>query len=111
MNIWFLTIPAFLVFCLGSYCTYTKTIRESWLYVPAFIGISLISSIIWVLIARKLQTTNSILFFSLVWDILMVIAYYAGPIVFKGENLNWQAYAAGVLAVTSVCWFKIAVGE
>ena len=110
-NTWLLTIPVFIVFCVGAYCTYTKDIRESWIYFPAYIGLSFISSLIWVLAARRLDTTNSLLLFSLVWDVLMVLAYYAGPLIFKGENLSWQAYAAASLTVTGICWFKIATGE
>jgi hypothetical protein len=113
MNInttWLLTIPAFIIFCVGAYCTYTKEIRESWMYFPAYVGLSLISSLIWVLVARRLDT-NGLLLFSLVWDILMVLAYYAGPILFKGENLSWQAYAAAALTMTGICWFKIAIGD
>jgi drug/metabolite transporter (DMT)-like permease len=108
---WLLTIPAFIVFCAGAYCTYTKGIRESWVYLPAYIGLSLISSFIWVVVARRLDTTNNLLLFSLVWDVLMVLAYYAGPLIFKGENLSWQAYAAAALTVTGICWFKIATGD
>ena len=107
MNIWLITIPAFCVFCIGSYCTYTKEVRDSWMYIPIFVGLSLTTGWLWAVSSRRLETTNSILLLSLVWDVLMVMAYYAGPLIFKG-GFNWQAYAAAAVAVAGICWFKVA---
>lgn len=111
MNPWLFTIPAFIIFCLGSYCTYTREVRESSYFIPLVISLSLVSSWIWAVVARNLSTTNHILFFSLIWDILMVLAYYAGPILLKENKFSWQVYASAALTVTGICWFKIATSE
>lgn len=111
MNTWLLSIPAFIVFCLGAYCTYTKEIREAWYFVPLVISLSIISAWIWATVARRLDTTNNLLLFSLVWDMLMVVAYYAGPLLLKEDKFSWQVYASAALTVTGICWFKMATSE
>lgn len=108
---WWLLAPAFLIFCGGAVCTYTKSIRDSNWYLPSFVALSLAAGWLWVVCSRQLNNTNGILLFSLIWDGLMVLAYYAGPLVIKGERLDWQAYAAAALTVTGICWFKMATSS
>lgn len=108
---WLITIPALLVFSAGAYCTYSKSFRESWAYLPVFVGLSLIGGWLWVTASRRLDTTSNIMLFSLVWDILMVLAYYAGPLILKGERFGWQAYAAAMMTVGGVIWFKLATSS
>jgi hypothetical protein len=98
----------FLTFAAGSYTTYSKTFRDSSYYLPSFVALSLVSGWLWVVASRRLDSTSNILMFSMVWDLMMVIAYYAGPLVFKGESFNWQAYAAAGVMATGMVWFKVA---
>jgi hypothetical protein len=104
-------IPALLVFSIGAICTYTKSIRESWVFLPIFVGLSLLSGWLWVTASRRFDSTANIMLFSLVWDILMVLAYYAGPIILKGDRFGWQAYAAAMMTVAGIFWFKIATSS
>lgn len=108
MNVWLILIPSFMVFIAGATCSYSKSFRDSSYYLPAFVSLSLIGGWLWVTASRRLDTTKDILLFSLAWDVLMVLAYYAGPLVLKGEGLNWQAYAAALMAAMGILWFKIA---
>jgi len=114
MNVWFLLIPAFLMFCAGAYCSYEKAIRDHWIYLPVIVISSALCGWVWVLATRKLgaedDAVKQIMFFSLVWDLSMVAAYYALPLLLKGEQFNWQAYAASATAVTGIVWFKVATG-
>lgn len=109
MNPWLLLFPAFLVFCGGSYCTYTKAVRDSPYYLPVFVFLALASGLLWVYASRQLDDTFKILLFSLIWDGLMVLAYYAGPLIVKGGNLSWQAWVAAGVTIVGIFWFKMAV--
>ncbi len=110
MNTWYIMVPAFLAFLAGSWCSYTKWFRDSPYYLPAFVGLSLLCGWMWVVASRRFDGVASIMFFSLVWDVAMVIAYYAAPLLLKGEGLNWQAYAAAGVAAAGIVWFKLATG-
>lgn len=107
---WLLLIPGFVVFAAGAYCSYSKGFRDSSYYLPTFVFLSLVSGWLWVIASRRLDSVKDIMFFSLMWDVLMVVAYYAGPLVLKGDGFNWQAYAAAALAAAGIVWFKIATG-
>ncbi len=107
MNPWLLLIPAFLTFIIGSYTTYTKEIRDSSYYLLIFVSLSVVCGWLWVKASRKLDNTMGILIFSMVWDLLMAIAYYAIPVIFKGENLGWQTYAATAVMICGMIWFKV----
>lgn len=78
-------------------------------YFPATAAVSLACAWLWVKSSRQLDDTNSILMLSLVWDLLMVTAYYLGPMVFKGEGLGWQTYAAALVTLIGICWFKLSI--
>jgi hypothetical protein len=112
--IWFLMLPAFAVFCAGAYCSYTKAIRDHWVYLPAFVILTMLCGWLWVVASRNLgkdgDAVKEIMFFSLVWDVLMIVAYYALPLLIKGESFNWQAYVAAGLAMIGIVWFKVATG-
>jgi len=41
---------------------------------------------------------------------MMSVAYYAGPLLIVGDGLGWQAWAAVVLVVAGLIWFKMATG-
>jgi hypothetical protein len=101
-------IPVFIVDVLGAYCTYNKNVRESWVFLPAIVFLFVMSGLLWFVSARQFDSTAELLFFSLIWDILMVLAYYAGPLIFKGTGFGWQAYAAAALTVAGIFWFKLA---
>jgi hypothetical protein len=104
---WLFLIPAFAV---GSLFTYNKALRESPYYFPAFFACGMVVSGVWVLASRRFQSDEKIMFFSLVWDVLMLLCYYVAPLLFKGESLSWQAYAASALALSGIFWFKLATG-
>ena len=114
MNPWLLLIPGFAVFCLGSYYSYSRTMREHWSYLPVFVALMVIGGFIWVFASRALgkdeDHVKKIMLFSLAWDVIMIVAYYALPLICKGQGFSWQAYAAAALTVGGIFWFKVATG-
>jgi len=108
---WLVVIPVFLLYSVGAYCTYNKSVRESSAFLPIYLGIAIFVGLLWVFATRQFNSTAELLFLSLIWDILMILAYYAGPILFKGEHFGWQAYAAAAMTVSGIFWFKIATSD
>lgn len=107
MSAWWLSVPAFAIFCVGSFCTYSKDVRESFFFIPISITLAILSGWIWAVAARKVDGTANLMLLSLVWDLLMVFAYYAGPLLFKGEKFGWQTYAAVAITIAGIIWFKL----
>jgi hypothetical protein len=106
---WLILTSAFAVFCVCSYCTYEKSIRDSSWYLPIFVAGSLIGGYLWVSASRRLDSTNSILLLSLVWDFLMVIAYYAAPLAFAAHKVSWWAVIAACVTIGGLIWFKLSI--
>lgn len=92
MNPWLLLIPGFAVFCLGSFYPYSREWREHWSYMPVFIALMVIGGFIWVIASRVLgkgeDHVKQIMLFSLMWDVIMIVAYYALPLILKGERFT-----------------------
>jgi drug/metabolite transporter (DMT)-like permease len=109
-NTWIL-FWVFLMFAGSAVCTYTKCLRDSWVFLAVMIATALLGSYLWVVATRRLETISDLLWFSLLWDILMVVAYYLTPLLFHEHKMNWQAWAAIGLIVLGILWFKLQTGS
>lgn len=107
--VWLLLLPAFSTHCVCAYLTYTKTMRESALYIPVSMSMTLLSTLIFTAAARQLQDAQEIMFFSFVWDILMLLAFYGVPMLLHKEGIGTQSYMAATIIVFGLIWFKITV--
>jgi FtsH-binding integral membrane protein len=105
---WFLLFPVLLTFIVGSFCTYHKPIRDNSAYPWIYVIVSALAAWIWCVSVRKLDDPSKILLYSMVWDLLMVAAFYAGPLIAQGNRLSWQAWAATAATVGGIIWFKLA---
>lgn len=112
MNPWLLLIPGLALFCLGSFYSYSKEWREHWSYMPVFVVTSILGGILWVIASQSLGKSEDhikqLMLFSLLWDALMIVAYYALPLFLKGEGFGWQVYAAATMFCVGILWFKLA---
>jgi len=107
---WLTLGSAFAIFCLCSYCTYEKSIRDSGAYLPIFVAGSIVGGWLWVICARKADTTTGIMFLSLTWDILMVLAYYAAPLLLTSGRMPWRSFIALAVTISGLIWFKLSIG-
>ena len=105
-NNYFILFYVFLMFILSSVFTYNKVLKESSWFLVIMIGTSLLGSYMWVVASRRLNELSDQLWFSLVWDILMMVAYYLIPLFFLEHKMNWQSWAALGLIVIGILWFK-----
>lgn len=96
----------FLMFILSSVFTYTKSLKESVWFLIVMIATSLLGSYCWVVASRRLDTLADQLWYSIVWDILMMVAYYVLPLFFLEHKMNWQSWAAIGMIVVGIVWFK-----
>jgi hypothetical protein len=108
-NTWIL-FYVFLMFVAGAVCTYSKALKDHWIFYVVMIGTALAGSYAWVVASRRLDKVADLMWFSLLWDILMVIAYYAIPFFFYEHKLNWQAWCAMILIIVGILWFKMESG-
>lgn len=104
-NNWILAY-AFVLFTLGSICTYTKSIKESWVFYAVMMCSAISLSYLWVVASRRLDKVADQLWYSIIWDVLMVTAYYLIPLAFYEHKMNWQSWAAIGMIVTGILWFK-----
>lgn len=105
---WLILVPVFMTFMFGAWATYTPVIRHSHMYLWVMIGSSLANAWFWVLATKRLDTTDSIVLFSLLFDALMIVAYYGYPAVIGGHQFTWQAWVSGALVIAGLFWFKLA---
>jgi hypothetical protein len=96
------------IYSIASFASYSKEIRDSNYVFILNCLIGVMSSALWILMIRSLNDTNKIVAASLVWDLIVTIAYVVVPIIMQGKTLEWQAYAALALAVVAILWFKAA---
>lgn len=108
-NNWIL-FYVFLMFVVSSICTYTKSLRDSWFYLVFMISSSIAGSWLWVIASRRLNETKDLVWFSTMWDILMLAAFYGIPFLFVENKMNWQSWGAIVLILTGILWFKSQIG-
>lgn len=104
-NNWIL-FYVFLMFAATAVCTYTKSLRDSWIFLAIMISTALAGSWLWVIASRRLDKMSDLLWFSLVWDLLMVAAYYLIPLFFYEHKMTWQSWAAIGLISAGIIWFK-----
>ena len=81
MNPWLLLIPAFLLFCAGSWVSYSDKLRNSYWFLPIYLSTAVLCSFIWVYSARILPNKEKIYLYSISWDLLMITAYYLLPVI------------------------------
>jgi len=70
-------------------------------------SMTLLSTLIFTAAARQLQGSQEIMFFSFVWDILMLLAFYGVPMLLQNEGIGTQSYMAATVIVFGLVWFKL----
>lgn len=104
-NNWIL-FYASLMFVGSAVCSYSKTIKDSWFFLAYMLITALAGSWLWVVASRRLTAVADQLWYSLVWDILMMGAFYGIPLLFFDHKMNWQSWCAIALIVIGILWFK-----
>lgn len=106
MSAWYLLLPAFLVFLVGSAMSFSDTFRRSTWFIPGFTTANLAIGFLWIWAARLLDDKAKIYVFSLYWDSLMVLCYYILPLLAMGIKLNSQTVFGIVLTVIGLIVIK-----
>lgn len=99
-------ISVAVLYCVSSYASYNKTIRDSNYVFLLNCAIGVMSSSIWIIMIRALNDTNKIIAASLAWDLIVTAAYVIVPMLMQGKAFSWQAYAALAAAIAAIMWFK-----
>ena len=107
MKVTMCLIAVALLYSVASYASYNKLLRDSNYIFGLNWTVALMSSTLWIVMIRTLNDTNKIVAASLVWDLIVTVAYALIPALMQGKNITWQAYAALGLAVIAVMWFKV----
>jgi hypothetical protein len=102
-------IAVALLYSFASYVSYNKGLRDSNYVFVLNWSVALMSSTLWIVMIRALDDTNKIVAASLIWDLIVTVAYALIPALMQEKNISWQAYAALGLAVIAVMWFKISI--
>jgi hypothetical protein len=85
----------FLLYLIGAGCytmsalvSYNSRLKETLLYLPIGVGISVIANLIWFSIAKNTPDKSDTYIYSLAWDIMIVLCYAVTPVVFEGLKLS-----------------------
>ncbi len=88
MNPWLILIPAFVCFAIGAGISYTDSIRKSQWFIPAYFSVGFVGMVCWVWACRLIDDKQKLYLFSLAWDFLMVVCYYALPLLIFEFKFN-----------------------
>ena len=104
-NNWIL-FYASLMFIGSAIFTYSKTLKDTAFFTVYMITTAILGSWLWVVASRRIVAVADQLWYSLVWDTLMMAAFYGIPLVFFEHKMNWQSWSAVALIITGILWFK-----
>lgn len=107
MTAWFLLAPVFLVFTLGAWASYSDKWRDSVWFFPTVAGTGFVCSVLWYLASRALACKELIFTYSLVWDSLMMVAYYVLPLLVMGVRPGPGVMLGGALIVSGMLVIKL----
>ena len=81
MNPWYLLAPAFVCFVVGAFVSYSEKFKATNWFLPTYMVVGTLASLIWVYAVAKMNR-QSVYLYSLVWDMVLMIAYYVIPMLF-----------------------------
>ncbi len=102
-------IATLVLLFLGSWATFTDSVRQSRWYVPAMMILSLLNALIFGIAARMLNDKERIFVLSLVLDALMVFAYYLVPLLAFGVRPSTPVLVGTGLIVLGFLFVKVGV--
>jgi multidrug transporter EmrE-like cation transporter len=107
MNPWLSLLPATLIFIIGSLFSFSDTLRNSKWYTPVFVILGIAMTFLWIWATKVFDDKNKIYVFSLVWDFLMMAAYYLLPFCLYKFKFSWPMIIGALLMVAGVVVVKI----
>ena len=81
--------------------------KGTWYLYAAMVVLASGMALLWSWAISVMQKNSEVMAFSLAWDVGLLIVYCCFPLMFSGEKLTFRGWAALLLAVAAVVWFKI----
>lgn len=106
--IWY-ALMTFVFLLVGAVATFNDAARQSRVYVPLMVTVSMFNAAIFGLAAQALNNKEKVLVLSLVLDALMVFTYYALPILFMGVRPPPSVLLGAALIVAGFAFIKFGV--
>lgn len=98
---------AFILYSLYTYIGYKDSIKNSNSYYVYGIIIVIISNLLWMYLNKTLQSKDSTLIYSLIWDIMIAVSAIIIPFFFFKMNLTNISYVGIVLIVVGLITLKL----
>lgn len=96
---WGALAVAALLYMVSAYLTFSDKYRNAPYFLPACLGIGVLTASIWFGMVKYLDDKQKIYFFSLCWDTMMVMVFYFLPL-FLGVKLDkWSLFGIGLMLV------------
>ena len=105
--VWLILIPTLGLAAVGAWLSYSEWAKGTWYL---FVGMILLTSamgMLWSWAVSAIRKNSEIMAFSLAWDVGLLLVYCCFPLIFSGEKLTVRGWAALLMAVIAVVWFKI----
>ena len=106
MTAWHLLFPVFLLCCAGSWLTYSDSRRQASWYPWVMVLLGAGCAYLFSLGAQWLDDKVRVYVFSLVYDCLMVAAYYVLPLVVLGVKVSPGVAVGAGLVVAGLVVIK-----
>lgn len=79
---------SFLVFSGSAILSFSKSFSESNFFIPTTLILGLCSTTLWICLVRTINNPQKLFWWSLAWDLLMLLAFYLLPILIGSVKLN-----------------------
>ena len=107
MGPYYTLIPCFVFFCIGSYMAYTPAVRNGQAYVWTMGMLGCITGFLFAYASKLLNDNSKIYVYSLVYDSMMVAAYYLLPILAFGTKINTGVMVGAAMIVVGFSVVKV----
>jgi hypothetical protein len=105
--IWLIFVSAFVLYFASAYISYHDEWKTRNFYFPLGIFIGLCITTLWFWLIKDIDDKNTIYFYSLIWDAIMIGVFYITPIIIYNVNINKTGLIGLILIIIGLIIFKI----
>jgi len=91
---------------IAATIAYQVHLKDKWFFSPTIIIAGLISGFMWSLVAKYTKDSNSLYFYGMVWDAVLVLVYAFMPLLF-GVKLHTTGIVGLILVLVGLMLLKI----
>jgi hypothetical protein len=102
---WHHLLIVLLIYSVASYSTYSQQVRTHPSYYVIITAVGIISSLLWCHATASLSS-KQVIWFSLLWDFIIILVYNVIPFLMMARTFPTQAYLAFGMILLGLVWLR-----